>query len=171
MGAGLEGVDENLEAGRVTRQLEQAHDSDDAEELEKVVLSVEPRQQEVEVERDGRHEVDDVDGRAEESQDVRTDGEPHNELEGEPGVTGALDVEEGEVLIGRALVQHPDGPTAAVRRARHGDVDDDRHAQIRMCFETEDGDGNEDEEYRQRRDDLDKDNATCSAQLAELFVI
>ena len=44
-------MDENLEAGRVPGQLEEAHDADDAEELEKIVLAVEPRQQEVEIER------------------------------------------------------------------------------------------------------------------------
>jgi len=38
VGAGLERVDEDLEPGRVTRQLEQSHDADDAEELEDVVL-------------------------------------------------------------------------------------------------------------------------------------
>ena len=36
--ARFERVDEDLEPGRVTRQLEQSHDADDAEELEDVVL-------------------------------------------------------------------------------------------------------------------------------------
>ena len=31
-------MDEDLEAGRVARQLEQSHDADDAEELEDVVF-------------------------------------------------------------------------------------------------------------------------------------
>jgi len=48
--ARLERVYEDLEPGRVTRQLEETHDADDAEKLEEVVLAIEPRQQEVEVE-------------------------------------------------------------------------------------------------------------------------
>ena len=50
-----ERVDEDLEPGRVARQLEETHDANDAEELEKVVLSFKPRQQEVEVEGHGHH--------------------------------------------------------------------------------------------------------------------
>ena len=38
MRARLERVDENLESGRVSSQLEQPHDADDAEELENVVF-------------------------------------------------------------------------------------------------------------------------------------
>jgi len=155
--ARLERMDEDLETGRVASQLEQPHDADDAEKLEEVVLTVEPRQQEVEIERNGRHEVDDVDGRAKKRQNVWTNGKANDQLEGEPGVTGALDVEEGEVLIGGALIQHPEGATA-VGTSRRRDVDHYRHAQVRVCFETEDCDGDQNEEYGQRRHDLDKDH-------------
>ena len=137
-------------------QLEQTHDADDAEKLQKVVLSVEPRQQEVEVERDGRHEVDNVDRSAKKAQDVWTDGKAHEQLERKPGVTGALDVEEREVRIGGALIQKPDNATA-VWRARHCDVDDNRYAKVRVSFETEDSDGDKNEEDRQCRDDLDNE--------------
>ena len=143
-------MDEDLETGRVSSQLEQSHDADDAEELEEVVLSIEPRQQEVEVERHGRHEVDHVDGRAEKAQDVRADGEAYDQLEGEPSVAGALDVEEWKILIGGSLVQKPAWAGAtAVRRSPGGDVKDNRHSQVGMCLEAEDCDGNEDEENRQ----------------------
>jgi len=93
-----ERVDEDLEAGRVACQLEEAHDADDAEELEYVVLSVELRQQKVEVEGDGGDEVDDVDGRTKESDEVRTDGEANDQLEREPSVARALDVEERQAV-------------------------------------------------------------------------
>ena len=53
-------MDEDLEAGRVARQLEQPHDADDAEELENVVILFHVRQHAVEVERQRRDEVDDV---------------------------------------------------------------------------------------------------------------
>jgi len=112
MGAGLERVNEDLETGRVARQLEETHDADDAEELEKVVLSVKPRQQKVEIEGDGRHEVDDVDGRTKKAQDVRSYRQTHQQLEGKPGVARALDIEEGRELVGGTLIQQPEGATA-----------------------------------------------------------
>jgi len=168
MSARFERVNENLEPGRVASQLEETHDANDAEKLEKVVLSVKPRQQEVEIERDGRHEIDDVDRRTKKAQDVRTDGKADEQLEGEPGITGALDIEEGGVLIGSSLVQHPDGATAVGTACRR-DVYNDRNSQVWVCFETEYGDGDENEEDRQCRNDLYKDHRT-TAFMCPLFI-
>jgi len=157
--ARLERVNKNLESGRMARQLEKTHDANDAEKLEKVVLAVKPRQQEVEIERDGRHEVDDVDRCAKKAQDVWTDGKADEQLEGEPGITGALDVEESGELIGRSLVQHPHGATAVGTACRR-DVYNDRYSQVWVCFETEYCDGDENKEDRQCRNDLRKDHRT-----------
>ena len=60
VGARFERVDEDLEAGRMPRQLEQSHDTDDAEELENLVLFAHPRHYEVDIERQRRHDIDDV---------------------------------------------------------------------------------------------------------------
>jgi len=43
----LEGVNEDLETGRVTGEFEEAHNADDAEELKDVVLLLELGEQEV----------------------------------------------------------------------------------------------------------------------------
>ena len=107
VGARLERVDEDLQAGRVARQFEQPHDADDAEELEHVVFLLEARHEEVQVEGEGGHKVDRVDRGAHEEQLVGADDEPHDQLEGEPGVADALDVEEGVVGLGPLLLQHP----------------------------------------------------------------
>ena len=48
--ARLERVDEDLQSGGVARQFEQPHDADDAEEFEDVVLLLQPRQEEIEIE-------------------------------------------------------------------------------------------------------------------------
>jgi len=103
----LERMDEDLESRRVAGQLEQAHDADDAEELENVVLLLEIGEQEVEVERDGRDEVDDVDRCPDEAELARTNDEPRDQLEGEPGVADALDVEERLVRVGPFLFEQP----------------------------------------------------------------
>ena len=60
MSARFERVDEDLEPRRVARQLEQSHDADDAKKLEYLVLLPHPRHYEVDIERQGRHDVDDV---------------------------------------------------------------------------------------------------------------
>ena len=64
-------------------------------------------EQEVEVEGQRGDEVDDVDRGADESQLAGTDDEPDQDLEREPGVTDALDVEEGVVRVGPLLIEHP----------------------------------------------------------------
>ena len=68
----LERVDEDLEAGRVARQLEEAHDADDAEELEDVVVDVHVVEDAVDEERQRRHDVDDVHRAPDEVQPLRT---------------------------------------------------------------------------------------------------
>ena len=83
---------------------------------------------------------------------MRTDGEPDGQLEGEPRVADALDVEERQRRVGGALVQQPRSGVTAVRiGAGHRDVDDDRNAQVRVCFQAEDTDGDENEEDGQCR--------------------
>jgi len=76
MSARLERVDEDLEAGRVARQLEQSHDADDAKELEDVVILLEIIEQEVEVETERRDEVDDINWSKNERAFARTDHKP-----------------------------------------------------------------------------------------------
>jgi len=76
MSARLERVDEDLEPGRVTRELEQSHDADDAKELEDVVILLKIIEQEVEVETERCDEVDDVDWSKNERAFARTDDKP-----------------------------------------------------------------------------------------------
>ena len=78
-------------------------------------------EQEVEVERQRGDEVDDVDGRADERQLARTHDEPDEDLEREPGVADALDVEEGVVRVGASLVEHPLRRRRRRRRVRPDD--------------------------------------------------
>ena len=104
---GLERVYEDLEPGRVPGQLEQPHDSDDAEELESIVLPLQPRQKEVEVEGERRHEVDDVDGRSKEDQLIATDEKPNDELERKPSVADALYVEKRQMRFSALLLERP----------------------------------------------------------------
>ena len=90
--ARLERVNENLESGRVPSQLEQPHDANDAEELKDVVVLLHVSQNVVEVERQSRDEVDDVDRRQSERQFTRTDDRPRNQLERKPHIAHTLDV-------------------------------------------------------------------------------
>ena len=107
MGAGLERVDEDLEPGRVTRQLEQSHDADDTEELEDVVILLHVRQHVVQVERQRRDEIDNVDRCACERQFARTDYRPCYQFESKPDVTDALDIEERVVRLRSLFVEQP----------------------------------------------------------------
>jgi len=61
VGASLKRVDEDLESGGMPRQLEQSHDPDDAEKLENLVLFAHARHHKVDVERQRRDDVDNVD--------------------------------------------------------------------------------------------------------------
>ena len=123
MGTGLEGVDENLETGGVSGQLEESHDPDDAEEFQNVVLSFESRQKEVQVERQSGHKVDEVDRCPDEGQLHGADHEPDDQFEGEPGVTDAFDVEEGQVRLIPLLVQHPRLNASTFRVSRSASAD------------------------------------------------
>jgi len=76
MSARLERVNEDLEARRVSRELEQSHDANDAEELEDVVILLEVIEQEVKVETERRDEVDDVHWSKNERAFARTDNKP-----------------------------------------------------------------------------------------------
>jgi len=100
-------MDEDLETRRVASQLEQPHDADDAEELENVVVLLKLGEQEVEVERQGRDQVDDVDRCCDEGALARAHDEPHHQFEGEPRVARAFDQEERSVWFRLAFVEHP----------------------------------------------------------------
>ena len=151
--ARLERVNEDLQAARVARQLEEAHDADDAEELQNVVLLLQARQQEVEVERERRDDVDDVDGSADEVELVGRDDEADDDLEREPSVARALDVEKRLVRLRALLDQRPEDRVVGVA-ARHRHVLDDRHAHVRVRLETEREDRDDDEEDGRRRHHL-----------------
>src|SRR6218665_660962 len=159
--ARLERVDEDLQTGGVPGQLEQSHDADDAEELEDLVLLVELRQKEVQVEGHGGDGVDDVDRRSDEAQAVRTGNEANGQLEGEPGVAGALDVEEGRMRVRRDPLQVP--ADHSVRSGDRRDVPDEGDAKGGVCLQTEHRNGDEDEEDGGRGNHLHErtDTATC----------
>ena len=86
---------------------------------------------------------------------MRTDGQTNDQLEREPRVARALDVEEREVLVSGALIQQPPGATA-VRAVLCREVHNDRHAKVRMRFQTKYRDRDEDEEDGKCRDNLHK---------------
>lgn len=107
LGGGAKRLYEDLEAVGVARELEQTHDADDREELEDVgVVHVlgERLQRQVDVEAEGGDVVDDVDGGADELVFAGRGDEAHQDLEREPGVADALDVEEGRVRVRGKLV-------------------------------------------------------------------
>jgi len=91
----------------VSSELEQSHDADDAEELEDVVILFHVRQHAVEVERQRRDEVYDVDRCPGELQLAGTDDRPRYQLERKPRVTDALDIEERVVRQRALLVEQP----------------------------------------------------------------
>jgi len=107
MGARLERVNEDLESGRVTRQLEETHDADNAEELEHVVIDVHVVENAVKNERQCRNDVDYVHRSTNEVQTRWTDDHSHHDLEREPGVANRLHVEEGLMRLGRFAGQPP----------------------------------------------------------------
>jgi len=133
VGAGFEGVYEDLQTGRVPRQLEQPHDADDAEELENVVVDVQLVEEGIESEGQRSDDVDDVDRGPEVEQLLRTDNEANDDLEGEPGVADALQIEEGRVGVGGDELQAP----ALLSPHLVGDVAVRWAAQVRMGLEAE----------------------------------
>ena len=134
MGARLERVDEDLEAGRVARQLEEAHDANDAEELEDVIVDVHVVENAVDEERQRRYDVDDVHSAPDEVQPLRADDQSHEDLEREPRIADRLHVEERLVRLGRLPHQHPDSLVADLLLRLVGDH---RNAQVRVCLEAE----------------------------------
>jgi len=122
-------------------------------------------EQKVEIERQRRYEIYDVDGSAKKRESARADDETDEQFEGEPAVADRLDVEEGIVRDRSTLVEQPrlrraHRRVAAVARAPHVNagrqrqVLDRRHSHVGMCFEAEREDRDDDEEHGQRRDDL-----------------
>ena len=145
----LEGVDEDLQAGRMTGQLEQPQDPNYGEEFQNVgVLDVFEvvLQQHVAVKAQGGDEVDPVEGRLNEDFDGGGDDEANDELEGEPDVADELDEEEGLVRIGLRLVQRPECDVVTKVSDRH--VTDDRNPTVGVGLQAEGEDGDEDEEDR-----------------------
>ena len=153
----LERVDEDLQAGRVTGQLEQPQDPNYGEEFQNVgILDVFEvvLQQHVAVKAQGGDEVDPVEGRLNEDFDGGSDDEPNDELEGEPDVADELDEEEGLVRIGLGLVQGPE--CDVVSDVANGDVADDWNPTVGVGLQAEGQDGYEDEEDRGEGNHLKK---------------
>ncbi len=90
---------------------------------------------------------------AEEHEFVRARDESHEDLDGEPRVTNALDEEEGVVGVGLVLVQGPGGRVAG---RPHGDVPYHGHPHIWMRLQAEGHDRDDDEEHRNNSDHLEK---------------
>lgn len=103
----FERMDEYLQPRGVSRQLEESHDADYAEELHDVVLLPHRGHDEVQIEGQRRDDVDYVDGSPNEEQFIVRYDESDDDLEGEPGVADALDVEEGFMWVAVSLVDRP----------------------------------------------------------------
>ena len=86
---------------------------------------------------------------------VGTGDEAREDLDGEPGVADALDVEEGVVGVGLRLVQRP---RRRVVRRLHRHVADHRHAHVRVRLQAERQDRDADEEHRDQAHDLHHNN-------------
>lgn len=160
LGGRPERLHQYLQPGRVSGELEQPHDPDDWEELEYVgVFQVwrELLQYQVDVERQRGDVVDDVHRRLDELTLVRRGDEPHQDLEREPCVAHALDVEERLVRIRLRLVQHPGG---RVVRSVHRDVLDDRHPHVRVRFQAKRQDRHAYEEHGHDSDYLQANQTT-----------
>ena len=134
----------------MTRQLEETHDTDDAEELENIVVDVHVVEDAVEYERQRRDDVNDVHRSTDEVQTRWTDDHSHENLEREPRVANRLHVEEGLVRLGRLADQVPERLVAGHLRF----VGDHRNAQVRMCLEAERQDRNNNEEHGNERQNL-----------------
>ena len=96
---------------------------------------------------------------------------PDKDLDGEPGVADALDIEEGVVGVGAVLVQRPVGDVTTSRRHcdvpgsfNEADDDDDNekvvslpyhgNSHVRVGLQAEGEDGDADEEHRDHSDHL-----------------
>ena len=155
LGACLERVDQDLQAGRVTGQLEQPQDPNYGEEFQNVgILDVFEvvLQQHVAVKAQGGNEVNPVQGRLDKDFDGGGDDEADDELESEPDVANELDEEEGLVGIGLSLVQGPERDIVTEVSDCH--VADDGDPTVGVGLEAEGEDGDEDEEDRGEGDHL-----------------
>ena len=151
MGTGFERVNEDLESGRMTCQLEEAHDADDAEEFEDVVVDVHVVEDAVKDERQRRDDVNDVHRSTDEVQTRRTDNHSNENLERKPRVADRFHVEEGLVRLGRFVDQLP---SSLIGRHLLSLVGDHRNAQVGMCLEAERQDRHNNEEYGNERQNL-----------------
>ena len=145
----LERVDEDLQAGRVTGQLEQPQDPNNGEEFQNVcILDVFEviLQQHVAVKAQGGDEVNPVQGRLDEDFDGGSDDETDDQLEREPDVANELDEEEGLVRVGLSLVQRPEGDVVTEVANRH--IADDGNPTVGVGLQAEGQDGDENEEDR-----------------------
>lgn len=118
----------------MSRQFEQSHDSDDREELQDIsVLEVcrELLEGQVNVEAKCGDVVDDIDRRFDKFTFVGTGDESHEDLKGEPRVTDALDVEEGDMCVRVRLIYCP---ICAVCCRFHWDVLYYWYSHVRMGF-------------------------------------
>lgn len=138
----------------MTGEFKQSHDANYGEELEDVrvfQVGCELLKHQIYVEAESGDRVDDVDGRLDEFPLVGRRDEPDEELEREPGVADALDVEEGLVGVGLSLVQCP---RRSVVRSVDGDVPDDGNAHVRVSLQAERQDRHADEENGDHAYDL-----------------
>ena len=145
----LECVDEDLQAGRVTGQLEQPQDPNNGEEFQNVcILDVFEviLQQHVAVKAQGGDEVNPVQGRLDEDFDGGSDDETDDQLEREPDVANELDEEEGLVRVGLSLVQRPERDV--VTEVANCHIADDGHPTVGVGLQAEGQDGDENEEDR-----------------------
>ena len=155
LGTRLERVDEDLQAGRVTGQLEQPQDPNNGEEFQNVcILDVFEviLQQHVAVKAQGGDKVNPVQGRLNEDFDGGGDDETNDQLEREPDVANELDEEEGLVRIGLSLVQRPERDIVTEVADRH--IADDGNSTVGVGLQAEGQDGDENEEDRGEGNDL-----------------
>lgn len=111
-GAGTEGVDKDFEAARVASELEETQNADDVQEIEHVGLvagrcQMLVRDNEVVDEADGGNEVYHINAIARELTPVGRNQKSDEDLEEEPDVAKAFDVEEGRVGFCLAFVEPP----------------------------------------------------------------
>lgn len=76
-------------------QLEETHNADDAEKLQHLIVHAEDGEKDIQIEGHGGHKVNDVEQTPKEVELTRTDDQPDEKLEREPGITYALHVKKG----------------------------------------------------------------------------
>lgn len=99
---------QDLQAGRVAGELEEAENTDDREEVEQIaVLQAGALQQHVGVERESGDEIDYVDCVGDERFFVGRDEKANDDLEQKPDIAAQFDVEEERVRLGAEFLQKP----------------------------------------------------------------